>query len=100
MPIVNDLLTGSRRGGPRVFLHLNWHAAEICMPYKSYKNILRFRDLSTSVARSLGSNKKLIPSMPRVSKSPACRACQILWLAGHAKICGMPGMSKSVSGVL
>ena len=63
MPIVNVLLTGNRGGGPRVFLHLNWHATEICMPCK---HILRFRDLPTSTARSLGSNKKLIPSMPCV----------------------------------
>ena len=47
MPIVNDLLTGNRGGGPRVFLYLNWHATEICIPYK---HILRFRDLPTSVA--------------------------------------------------
>ena len=32
MPIVNDLLTGNRGGGPRVFFYLNWHATEICMP--------------------------------------------------------------------
>ena len=52
MPIVNDLLTGDRGAGPRVFLHLNsqWHATEICMPCK---HILRFRDLPTSAARSL-----------------------------------------------
>ena len=51
MPIVNDLLTGNRGGGPRVFLHLNsqWHATEICI---SRKHILRFRDLPTSAARS------------------------------------------------
>ena len=76
MPIVHDLLTGNRGGGPRVFLHLNWHATEICMPCK---HILSFRDLPTSAARSLGSNEKLIPSMPRVPKSPACRARQIFW---------------------
>ena len=70
MPIVNDLLTGNRWVGPRVFLHLNWHATEICM---SYKNILRFRDLPTSVARSLGSNKKLIKSISWVPKSSACQ---------------------------
>ena len=70
MPIVNDLLTGNRWVGPSVFLHLNWHATEICMPYK---NILRFRDLPTSVARSLGSNKKLIKSMSWVPKSSACQ---------------------------
>ena len=75
MPVVNDLLTGDRAGGSRVFLHLNRHATEICVPCK---HILRFRDLSISAARSLGSNKKLIPSMPRVPKSRACRACQIL----------------------
>ena len=73
MPIVNDLLTGNRGGGPRVSLHLNWHATEIFMPSK---HILRFRDLSTRAVRRLGSNKKLI-------------ACS-----------DMPGMPKSVSGVL
>ena len=61
MPIVNDLLTGNRGGDPRVFLHLNLHAREICMPCK---HILRFCDLLTSAARSLGSNKKFIPNMP------------------------------------
>ena len=83
MPIVNDLLTGNRGGNPRVFLHLNWHATEICMPCK---HILRFRDLPTSATKSLGSNKKLIPSMPRLPKSPAC---QILW-RGHEPIFSMP----------
>ena len=83
MPIVNDLLTGDKGGGPRVFLHLNWHATEICMPCKY---MLRFRDPRTSAARRLGSKKKLIPSMPRVPKSPACQAYQILWHVGHAKI--------------
>ena len=78
MPIVNDLLTGNRGGGPRVVLHLNWHTREICMPYK---HILRLRKLPTSVARSLGCNKKLIPSMPRVPKFGACRACQNQFLA-------------------
>ena len=73
MPIVNDLLTSNRGGGPRVFLHLNWHATEICMPCK---RILMFHDLPTSAARNLGSNNKLIPNMPRVPKSTACRACQ------------------------
>ena len=96
MPIVNDLLTGNSGGGPRVLLRLNWHATEICMPCK---HILRFRDLPNSAARSLGSNKKLIPSMPRVPKSPACRACQIFWHGGYAKFSGMPGMRKSESGV-
>ena len=48
MPIVNDLLTGNRGGGPRVFLHLNWHATEIFMPCK---HILRFRDHPTSAVR-------------------------------------------------
>ena len=56
MPIVNDLLTGNRRAGPRVFLHLNWHATEICMPCKY---ILRFRHLPTSAASRLACNKKL-----------------------------------------
>ena len=42
MPIVNDLLTGNRGGGPRMFLHLNWHATEL---YMLCKHILRFRDL-------------------------------------------------------
>ena len=69
MPIVNDLLAGNRGGGPRVSLHLNWHATEILTPCK---HILRFRDLPTSAVRRLGSNKKLIPSMLRH--------------AGHAKI--------------
>ena len=55
MPIVNDLLTGNRGGGSRVFLHLNWHATDLCM---LCKHILRFRDLLTSGARSLGSNTK------------------------------------------
>ena len=96
MPIVNDLLTGSRGGGPRVFLHLNWHAAEICMPYE---HILRFHDLPTSVERSLGSNKKLIPSMPRVPKSPACRACQILSLVGHVKISLWRALNAQVSSL-
>ena len=32
MPIVNDLRTGSRGGGLRVFLHLNWHATGIACP--------------------------------------------------------------------
>ena len=32
MPIVNDLLTGNRGGGLRVFLHLNWHATGIACP--------------------------------------------------------------------
>ena len=73
MPIVNDLLTGNRGSGPRVFSHLNWHAKEIFMPCK---HILRFRDLPTSAVRRLGSNKKLIPSMPRVLKSLICRAYQ------------------------
>ena len=83
MPIVNDLLTGNRWGAHRVFLHLNWHATEISMPCK---HILRFRDLPTGAKKYVGSNKKLIPSMPRVPKSPACRTCQIFWHAGHAKI--------------
>ena len=74
MLIVNDLLIGNRGGSPRVFLHLNWHATEICMPSNQ---ILRFRDLPTSAARSQGSNKKLMPSMPRVPN---------LLHAGHAKI--------------
>ena len=82
MPIVKDLLTGNRGGGRRVFLHWNWHATEIRMPCK---HILRFRDLLTRVARSLASNKKFIPSMPRVPKSAACRACQILWHALNAQ---------------
>ena len=73
MPIVNDLLSGNRGGEPRVFLHLNWHATEICMPCK---HILRFRYLPTSAARGLGANKKLISSMPRMPKSLAGRACQ------------------------
>ena len=97
MPIVNDLLTGNRGTDARVFLHLNWHATEICMPFK---HILRFRDLLTSAARSLGSNKEFIPSMSCVPKSPACRACQILGHAGHVKVCGTSGMPKSVSGML
>ena len=91
MPTVNDLLTGNKRGGPRVFLHLNWHASEICMPCK---HILRFRDLPTSAARSLGSNKKLIPSMPHVPKSPACRSCQIF---RHAKLSNIAGMPNSLA---
>ena len=94
MPIVNDLLTGNRGGGLRVFLHLNWHATEISMPCK---HILRFRDLPTSATRSLGSNKKLIPSMPHVPKSPACRACQIFSHARHAKFSDMPGMPNSAA---
>ena len=81
-------------GGPRVFLHSNWHATEICMPCK---HILRFRDLPTSVARSLGSNKKLIPSMPRVPKSPACRSCQIFRHAGHTKLSHIAGMPNSLA---
>ena len=83
MPIVNDLLTGNRGTDARVFLHLNWHATEICTPFK---HILRFRDLLTSAERSLGSNKEFIPSMSCVQKSPACRACracQSLWHVGH-----------------
>ena len=32
MPVVNDLLSGNRGGGPRVFFYLNWHVTEICMP--------------------------------------------------------------------
>ena len=91
MPTVNDLLTGNKRSGPRVFLHLNWHASEICMPCK---HILRFRDLPTSAARSLGSNKKLIPSMPHVPKSPAYRSCQIF---RHAKLSNIAGMPNSLA---
>ena len=70
MPIVNDLLTGDRGDGFRVF----------CM---RCKHILRFRDRLIRATRSLGSSKKLIPSMPRGPKSLACQACQILW---HTKI--------------
>ena len=81
MPIVNDLLTGNRGGGSRVFLHLHWHTTEICMPCK---HILRFRDLPTRAARSLGSNKNLA-CMLRVPKSSARWACQIFWHAKHAK---------------
>ena len=80
MPIVNDLLTGDRGDGLRVFLNLKLHAAEICMPCK---HILRFRDLLIRATRSLGSNKKFIPSTSRVPKSLACQACQIL---RHIKI--------------
>ena len=36
MPIVNDLLTGNRGGGPRVVLHWNWHATEFCMPCRRW----------------------------------------------------------------
>ena len=83
MPIVNDLLPGNRGGGPRVFLHLNWYATEICMPCK---HILRFRDLLTRTARSLGSNKKFIPSMPHVPKSAVYRVCQIFLRALKAQV--------------
>lgn len=58
--------TGDRRDGLRVFLHLNWNATEICMPCR---HILRFQDPLTRAARSLGSSKKFIPSMPRMPKS-------------------------------
>ena len=55
MPIVNDLLTGNRGGGPRVVLHWNWHATEFRMPCK---HNLRFCDLLTQAARGLGSSNK------------------------------------------
>ena len=60
-----------------------WYAAEICMPCK---HILRFRDLLTRTARSVGSNKKFIPSMPRVPKSPVYRVCQIFLRALKAQV--------------
>ena len=98
MPIANDLLTGNRGGGPRVFLHLNRHATEICMPCRQ---ILNFRDLLTRVARSLGSNEKFIPNMPLVPKSPACRAgqIQIFWHAGHTKISLRHAVNGQVSSL-
>ena len=37
-------------------------------------------------ARSLGSNKKFIPSMPRVPKSPVYRVCQIFLRALKAQV--------------
>ena len=67
MPIVNDLLTGDRGDGLRVF----------CM---RCKHILRFRDRLIRATRSLGSSKKLIPSMPP-----------------RTKISGMPGMPNSLA---
>ena len=51
---------------------LNWYVTEICMPCK---RILRFRDLLTRTARSLGSNKKFIPS--DWIRFYACYACSI-----------------------
>ena len=38
--------------------------------------------------------------MPGMPNFLACPACQILWLAGRAIIWVMPGMPKSVSGML
>ena len=71
MPIVNDLLTGNRGGDPRVFLH-----------------ILRFRDLLTRATNS----QVLIRN-----SYPARLACQNLRYAGHVKLSGMPGVSKSAA---
>ena len=51
---------------------LNWYVTEICMPCK---RILRFRDLLTRIARSLGSKKKFIPS--DWIRFYACYACSI-----------------------
>ena len=66
-----------------MFLHLNGYPTEICMPCK---HILRFRDLLTRTAGSLGSNKKFIPSMPCVPKSLVYRVCQIFLRALKAQV--------------
>ena len=92
----HDLLTGNRGRGPRAFLHLNRHATEICMPCK---HIWNFRDHLTRAARSLGSNEKSIPNMPRVPKSPVCRAGQIFWYAGHTKVSLWHAVNAQVSSL-